>query len=200
MRALLLLAALLLAGCATHAPPPAVAPHAHTDGMTHDANMTHNGTSPYVALLDTALGDVTPEEQAILQDGDGGGLALPAELHDYPGPKHVLALADELGLNASQRAATHALFDATNAEARRLGADILQLHRELDSGFANHTIDDATLRVLTRALSQAYGELRSTHLSAHLRMAALLTPHQVALYHELRGYGPADHAKHSHAG
>lgn len=33
-----------------------------------------------------------------LQQGRGMGLALPAELNGYPGPMHVLELADELNL------------------------------------------------------------------------------------------------------
>ena len=51
----------------------------------------------------------------------GMGLALPAESNGYPGPRHVLELADQIGLNADQKAQTQALFDSMQAKAKQLG-------------------------------------------------------------------------------
>ena len=45
------------------------------------------------------------------------GLALAAELNGYPGPAHVLELADKLELSAEQRATINALFEFMKAEA-----------------------------------------------------------------------------------
>ncbi len=38
-----------------------------------------------------------------MRAGRGMGLALAAELHRFPGPMHVLELADQLGLDRMQR-------------------------------------------------------------------------------------------------
>jgi hypothetical protein len=47
-------------------------------------------------------------------------------------------------------------------------------------------------------LANLYGQLRLIHLRAHLQVTPLLTPKQIAVYNELRGYtSEADHA-HDH--
>jgi hypothetical protein len=56
---------------------------------------------------------LSEQQVADLQAGRGMGLALPAELNGYPGPAHVLELADKLGLSADQRASVHPSFLAT---------------------------------------------------------------------------------------
>jgi len=48
------------------------------------------------ALCDQEIGD--------LRSGLGMRLALAAELNGYPGPRHALELANELGLSNAQRA------------------------------------------------------------------------------------------------
>ena len=52
-------------------------------------------TRPIKALSDDQVAD--------LKNGRGMGLALAAELNGYPGPAHVLELADKLALSADQR-------------------------------------------------------------------------------------------------
>lgn len=52
------------------------------------------------ARLVKALSD---QQIADLRAGRGIGMALPAELNGYPGPLHVLELADALGLTPEQR-------------------------------------------------------------------------------------------------
>jgi len=42
-----------------------------------------------------------------LKTGRGMGLALAAEFNDYPGPSHVLELADALQLSDEQRRRRH---------------------------------------------------------------------------------------------
>lgn len=181
MRAFVLLVALALAGCLGPSDPaPDVAP------------------SPYVELQESPIRGLTPEEIEGLRTGAGMSLALPAELNGWPGPKHVLELADELGLSREQRESFEALYAETNAEARRVGEDVIALQVRMEAAFRDGSIDEATLDDLGATLAERWGELRLVHLRAHLRSADLLTEHQIAMYGEYRGYGSADHASHAH--
>src|SRR5688500_10594545 len=67
--------------------------------------------SGYGALLDTEIRGLSPETIETYRTGAGGGLALPAELNGYPGPRHVLNLAAELTLTQDQQEGVQALYD-----------------------------------------------------------------------------------------
>lgn len=57
----------------------------------------------------------------------------------------------------------------------------------------------AKLGELLRESSRVTGELRFTHLEAHLRVFPLLTPEQVKEYDRLRGYeGATAHNHEAH--
>ena len=64
------------------------------------------------------------------------GLALAAELNGYPGPMHVLELADSLHLSDQQRAKMQELFAAMKAEAIPLGERLIAQEADLDKQFA----------------------------------------------------------------
>jgi len=49
------------------------------------------------------------------------GFAKAAELNHYPGPKHVLQLADQLQLSEEQRQKRQRVFDEMNSKAINLG-------------------------------------------------------------------------------
>src|SRR6056297_1838494 len=70
--------------------------------------------------LDVPTG-LSADEVIGLREGRGMGLARSAELHSYPGPMHVLELADALDLSAEQRAEAERLRAEMLAEARPLG-------------------------------------------------------------------------------
>ena len=116
------------------------------------------------------------------------GLARAAELNQYPGPKHVLELAVELGLNAEQRSAVEAIREAMLEQARRLGEEIIEKERHLNMRFAHRHIDGDRLRAATDEIASLRGELRFTHLRAHLETRALLSSDQIEAYDRLRGY------------
>lgn len=59
------------------------------------------------------------------------GLALAAELNGYPGPSHVLELADELDLSSDQRGQVQRLFDSMKAEAVPLGSKLIEQESDL---------------------------------------------------------------------
>jgi hypothetical protein len=168
--------------------------------------------SPYVDLQDRPIKALSAEQIEQYASGEGMGLALPAELNEYPGPKHVLDLASELALGADQTRAVEAAFDAMHAEAVRLGAEIVDAERRLDAGFASGTITAESLRTALAELARLEGELRYAHLAAHLETRRVLTAEQVERYAALRGYrgpdGAADgppggdprHDHHHHGG
>lgn len=155
-------------------------------------------SASYADLRDSPIRGLTPEEIDDLKAGRGMALALPAELNGWPGPKHVVELADGLELSAEQREKVGALATETNAKARRAGERVLAAHDALDRAFRTSAPTEATLEGLLLELADAEADLRGVHLAAHLETAGLLTTHQVARYAELRGYGTVKHASHDH--
>ncbi len=153
---------------------------------------------PYAGLQTRPIKALSAEQVADLQAGRGMGLALAAELNGYPGPAHVIELADELSLSAEQRQRAQDLLAAMKAETVPLGQQILAEEGALDRAFAAHTITPAALAADTEAIGATQGKLRAAHLKYHLAMLAVLTPDQVKRYDELRGYGGGMPANHMH--
>ena len=140
--------------------------------------------------------------EAEIQDylaGRGMGLSKPAELNRYPGPRHVLDLADKLELSAPQRARIQAIFDRMHTRAKHLGSDIVAQERELDRLFAERRVERAKLVRIANRVAALQGELRLTHLLAHVETTALLSPAQIQRYDTARGYGDGvSHSGHAH--
>jgi Spy/CpxP family protein refolding chaperone len=153
---------------------------------------------PYAGQQARELKALTPEEVRQYLSGDGMGYAKAAELNRYPGPMHVLELADKLVLTTEQRASTRELMDAHKAEARAIGAKRVDAERSLDALFASGKVDAQALDAAVRAAATLEGEYRLSHLETHRRMRALLTDEQVARYDQLRGYGAG--SGHQHRG
>ena len=147
--------------------------------------------SPYAEHQAREIKALSSEELHGYLNGEGLGLALAAELNGYPGPKHVLSLAGELGLSAEQEERTREIFEAMRSNAVALGERLVEAERALDQNFAQRTIDPATLAELVMTIAQISGDLRRTHLAAHLEMTEVLTREQIARHNELRGYGHA---------
>jgi hypothetical protein len=61
--------------------------------------------APYAGLQARPIKALSDPQIADLKAGRGMGLALPAELNGYPGPSHLLELADQIGLTGAQRQA-----------------------------------------------------------------------------------------------
>jgi Spy/CpxP family protein refolding chaperone len=146
------------------------------------------GADSYAGLQARPVKALSAEQVQDLRAGRGTGLALAAELNGYPGPSHVLALADELKLDAAQRERVQALFDAMKVEAIGLGEKLIARETDLDRLFATRTIDEASLRSATASISVLQGELRNAHLRHHLATADLLSVEQRAAYDRARGY------------
>ena len=144
-----------------------------------------------------SVSSLADEEVADLLAGKGMGLAKPAELNGYPGPAHVLELADELKLTPNQRAAVQSAFDRMAERAKAAGAAYVAAERDLDEAFRSGTADMPTVEARLARAEKARAEKRMAHISAHLEITPLLTSDQRRRYAELRGYGddvrPATH-------
>ena len=144
---------------------------------------------PYAGQHDREIKALSPQETQDYLQGKGMGYAKAAELNHYPGPAHVLELADQLGLTAEQRDATTRLANAHHAEARAIGIKRVDAERQLDALFHRGKADERSLADAVLLAAILEGEYRLSHLETHRRLRALLTEDQVKRYDELRGYG-----------
>jgi Spy/CpxP family protein refolding chaperone len=160
-----------------------------------------NQPAPYAGQQARSIKSLSAEDVAALLKGEGMGMARAAELNGYPGPVHVLTLADELRLTDSQRQQAQAIFDRMSAAAKVLGAKLVEREQVLDRLFVSGDITADRLAAETAAIGELQGRLRSEHLAAHLETRALLNSGQIARYQHLRGYAdPASPPSHHHHG
>jgi hypothetical protein len=147
--------------------------------------------SPYAGQQQRAIKALSDQQVTALLEGHGAEFATAAELNGYPGPLHVLELADRLGLSPEQRSATQSLMSEHKQRARSLGAGLVNAERELDGLFAQRAAAPEAVDTATRRVALLQAELRAEHLKTHLTQTALLSPQQARRYSELRGYGDA---------
>ncbi len=150
----------------------------------------HHPTSqpPYAGLLGRGIKALSHEQVADLRAGRAMSLALPAELNGYPGPKHVLDLADKLAMTDQQRQETQRLVDEMQSQAVELGAGLIEAEAELDRLFRDKRATASLVDEAAAKVGVAQGRLRASHLKHHLTTTRLLSPEQVAKYNLARGY------------
>ncbi|MDX1507630.1 MAG: YciI family protein [Woeseiaceae bacterium] len=149
--------------------------------------------SPYAGQEHRLIKSLSAQEIRSLENGDGMGFAKLAELNRYPGPRHVLDLADELGLSAAQLADTEALYEEMRSNAQSVGREVIAAELALDRAFAHGDIDRASLNSALSRIGELRARLRYVHLEAHLRQKDLLTDAQVDAYDRARGYHQGHH-------
>lgn len=147
------------------------------------------GHSHYSGLQTREIKSLSDADIAGYRAGQGMGMALPAELNGYPGPLHVLELADKLALSAEQRLATQQLYARMQSAAVLAGESLIAAERALDRMFASRNATEPVLAEHLAKVSQAQARLRGVHLQAHLEQVRILKPEQVSQYNKLRGYG-----------
>ena len=157
-----------------------------------------HATAPYAGQQHRQIKALSVQDIQGLHKGSGMGMAKAAELNHYPGPKHVLELADKLDLTQQQHQKTEAVFAAMQKNSIRLGEEVIALEQKLDQLFASQKIDRGILNQLTHKIGVKRGALRAVHLQAHLQQRQLLTKKQLQHYDELRGYRNGSHQNHSH--
>ncbi len=157
--------------------------------------------SPYSGQHKREIKALSHEEIGDYLSGKGMGYAKAAELNHYPGPKHVLELAEPLKLTSEQVKQTQAVFDAMQNQAVALGKQLVEKEKELDRKFAAGQIDRESLDLLVSDIGALQAEIRYVHLQAHLEQKKLLSREQVDLYDQLRGYKKDQihgHGSHHH--
>jgi hypothetical protein len=152
--------------------------------------------SPYAGQQDRQIKGLSAQEIEQYRAGAGMGYAKAAELNHFPGPMHVLELADKLALSAEQKVATQRLMETHKAEARMLGAKLVEAERALEALFRSRGVSESVLAEAVRSAASLQGQYRLSHLETHRRMRALLTEQQVVLYDDLRGYSAEKMHKH----
>ena len=156
-------------------PPAIAAQHVH-------------GASPYADLVVDSATTLPLDDVESLRGGEGMGLALVAELNHYPGPRHLLELADMVGLDDARRQQIESLREEMNRQAVAKGAEVLSAEARLSAAFRAGTATAEGVSALTVEIGRLRGELRGIHLAAHVASRALLTEEEVRAYDEHRGY------------
>lgn len=167
-------------------------------GMVGKIKVTAAQHQPYSGQQERELKALSAEEIKQYLSGAGMGYAKAAELNHFPGPQHALEFADQLGLGVEQRAATKRLLEAHKAEARAIGAKLVQSERALDALFRGGAVTGAALAKAVREAAALEGEYRLSHLETHRRLRALLSDEQIAGYDRLRGYAQGERSQHKH--
>ena len=163
-----------------------------------------SGQQPYAGYEERPIKALSNERVAELLEGKGAGYALAGELNHYPGPRHVLDLAEDLGLTEEQEENVGGIFADMQAEVRPLGRELVNLEERLDRAFRDEAIDEDALAQLTEESAAIEGSLREVHLGAHLKTRDTLSAEQVEEYDRLRGYSGGgatnDSEEHQHQG
>src|SRR3954452_13202445 len=80
---------------------------------------------PYTGQQMRTIKALSDDDIAALRKGDGMGMAKAAELNGYPGPAHVWALTEHLGLTNTQQRDVRAIFERMSAAAKPLGNKLI---------------------------------------------------------------------------
>ncbi len=156
-----------------------------------------NHAAPYAGQHTRAVSSLSATDIDDLLAGRGWGLAKPAEFNGYPGPAHILELADQLGISPEQRARIQKSFDAMQARAVETGARYVEAERAIDTAFKDGRAHQELATRLADA-ERLRADLRRIHLAAHLEVTPILTDAQRDTYQRLRGYRDAGTANQGH--
>ena len=144
--------------------------------------------SPYSGQEKRQIKALSSEEFEGLLKGKGLGYAKSAELNHYPGPLHVMETASKISLTGKQLDDTKSIYQEMKNEAIALGKKIIKKERGLETHFRKSSITESSLQDFVGEIARLRGALRIVHLKYHLKMKKILSPHQIALYDQARGY------------
>lgn len=180
----------LIAACAVLTGTTAsFAQHTHGNGQIHGTpTVNPPPVSAYAGQQSRSIKALSEAQTQDLLAGKGMELAKAAELNGYPGPMHTLELAAPLALSSTKKQASQELMERHKADARHLGAELVEAERALDQSFLTRQINAESLKIHTDRIANLQAALRTSHLQTHLQQTALLTPQQISRYAELRGY------------
>lgn len=153
--------------------------------------------NPYAGQERRPIKALSDQEVNDYLSGRGMGTSKAAELNHYPGPRHVLDHAEQLGLSQAQSAKAREIHDAMALEARRVGQQIVEKESELEALYASQKANQENTQRAVQEIARLQGQFRLAHLNAHLSMKEVLSPQQIEAYDRVRGY---DRAKPAHQG
>lgn len=145
-------------------------------------------TQPYSGQQDRAISSLSEKRIEALRAGRGLGYAKAAELNGWPGPMHVLELADRLDLDADVRAKVEAIRAEMLSRSIPLGEELIEAEMALDTLFTDGTPEADAVHAVTLRIGEIESRLRAAHLVAHVKTRPLLTDEQRAIYTRERGY------------
>ena len=154
-------------------------------------------TQPYSGQQDRAISGLSEKRIEGLRAGRGLGYAKAAELNGWPGPMHVLELADQLALDADVRAEVEAIRAEMLSRSIPLGEELIEAEMALDTLFTDGTPEADAVHAATLRIGEIESRLRAAHLAAHVKTRPLLTDEQRAIYTRARGYS-RHHGKDHH--
>ncbi len=114
------------------------------------------------------------------------GLTDIVDINNYPGPKHVIDMSDQLALTKEQVIETKKLIDFVIHSTIDRGKEFLYAENELVNIFENGNIDENILRTKLDEIEKLRSEIRFIHLNTYLQMKQILTSYQINKYYELR--------------
>src|SRR6185503_6264092 len=121
--------------------------------------VTAQTPQPYAGMETRPIKALSEQQLADLRTGRGMSLALAAELNGYPGPRHVLELADQLNLSPQQRRNVNRLFEEMTVEAVALGQTLITQETALDGQFVKRTVSQDSLSSAIAIIGQAQADL-----------------------------------------
>jgi len=144
--------------------------------------------SPYAGQEKQEIKSLSEADVEGYLTGQGMGFGKAAELNHYPGPRHVLDMADQLDLSSEQVSKIQGIYDRMHEQAVEYGEEILQQEQALDQLFDSQKISRKQMETATSEIANLQGKLRLVHLQAHLETKQVMTQKQVKMYDQLRGY------------
>ncbi len=149
-----------------------------------------NGAGPQGGRQDNKhQGGMQQRQFRALREGRGMGMARAAETNGYPGPKHVLELAEELALSDEQIARTNEIHNRVREQAPEMGRQIIEAEQRLEALFAEDRVTADKMSALLQEIGELRVRLRALHLNAHLDQAEVLSQEQIDQYMTLRHSG-----------
>ena len=115
-----------------------------------------------------------------------------AERNLFPAPQTAIFMANDLGLDGTQRRRLHELQLTLDSQVATIGRRIQAEEARLDRAFMENVIDSGRIDGLTARIGALQAQLRATRLRAHLATRDLLSPQQLLRYAELRGFEAAE--------
>ena len=120
--------------------------------------------------------------------GKGMGQGKPAELNNYPGPRHVMELSNKLNLTGDQLNETQKIFKTMQSTSIKYGELLIKKEMEIENMFHEKIAESKKLEKLITESAILKSKIRYAHLVAHIQQKALLTDHQIHTYNQLRAY------------